>query len=93
MTNTNKWEKLLNIDRRWLYLLIAVVVIAPFFIRMGLPVVPTQEVRSIYNLVDSLGPDDAIFIGWDFDPGTEAENQRRAQATARARAMAHLARA
>jgi hypothetical protein len=69
------WEKFLNIDRRWLYLLIAVVVIVPFFIRMGLPVVPSDEVRSIYNLVDSLGPDNAIFIGWDFDPGTEAENQ------------------
>lgn len=69
------WEKFLNIDRRWLYLLIAIVVIVPFFARMGLPVVPTQEVRSIYTLVDSLGPDDAIFIGWDFDPGTEAENQ------------------
>lgn len=69
------WEKFLNVDRRWLYLLIAVVVIVPFFARMGLPVVPTDEVRSIYTLVDSLGQDDAIFIGWDFDPGTEAENQ------------------
>lgn len=69
------WERFLNVDRRWLYLLIAVVVIVPFFARMGLPVVPTDEVRSIYTLVDSLGQDDAIFIGWDFDPGTEAENQ------------------
>lgn len=73
--NSNTWERFLNIDRRWLYLLIALVVIIPFFIRMGLPVVPTQEVRSIYTLIDSLEQDDAIFIGWDFDPGTEAENQ------------------
>jgi hypothetical protein len=71
----NTWERFLNIDRRWIYLLVAVVVIVPFFIRMGLPVVPTDEVRSIYTLMDSLGPDDAIFVGWDFDPGTEAENQ------------------
>jgi hypothetical protein len=69
------WERFLNIDRRWIYLLIAIVVIVPFFVRMGLPVVPTQEVRSIYTLVDSLGPEDAVMIGWDFDPGTEAENQ------------------
>jgi hypothetical protein len=71
----NSWERFLNIDRRWIYLLVAVVVIVPFFARMGLPVVPTREVEDIYNLIDSLGADDAIFIGWDFDPGTEAENQ------------------
>jgi hypothetical protein len=71
----NFWEKMLNIDRRWIYLAIAIIVIVPFFARMGLPVVPTREVESIYNLVDSLGPEDAIFVGWDFDPGTEAENQ------------------
>jgi hypothetical protein len=71
----NFWEKMLNIDRRWIFLAIGVVVIIPFFARMGLPIVPNREVRSIYNLVDSLGPDNAIMIGWDFDPGTEAENQ------------------
>lgn len=73
--STNTWEKMLNIDRRWIFLVIGVVVIVPFFIRMGLPVVPTDEVRSIYSLIDTLETDDAIFVGWDFDPGTEAENQ------------------
>jgi hypothetical protein len=71
----NFWEKMLNIDRRWIFLAIGVVVIIPFFARMGLPIIPNREVRSIYNLVDSLGPDNAIMVGWDFDPGTDAENQ------------------
>jgi hypothetical protein len=103
----NRWEKFLSIDRRWIYLLIGLVVLVPFFFvkgnsmveRVMLPapgssdstamiltpvgpsplglgqIVPSQEVISIYNLVDSLGPENAIMIGWDFDPGTEAENQ------------------
>lgn len=86
----NTWERMLNIDRRWLYLLVAIVVIVPFFFKMGLPVVPTQEVESIYNLVDSLGSDDAIMIGWDFDPGTEAENQPMGVAVLRHAFVRHI---
>jgi len=71
----NFWMKMLNIDRRWIFLAIAVVVIVPFFARMGLPLIPNREVRSIYDCIDSLGPRNALMIGWDFDPSTDAENQ------------------
>jgi len=79
----NIWEKMLGMDRRWIFLLIGVVCIVPFLLRIGMPVFPTQEVESIYYYIDSLGPEDAIFIGFDFDPGTAAENMPMAVAELR----------
>ncbi len=70
----NKWERLLNLDRRWIFLLIGVVCIVPFLFRVGMPVYPTSEVQTIYDYIEELGPEDAVFIGFDFDPGTQAEN-------------------
>ena len=74
MSAVNFWRKLLNVDRRWVFLLIGVVAIVPFLFPVGMPMTTTAEVESIYNFVDSLGTDDAIFIAFDFDPGTDAEN-------------------
>ena len=74
MSAVNIWEKMLNIDRRWIFLGIGIVSIVPFLIGFGMPVTTTTEVESIFNFVNELGPDNAIFIGFDFAPGTQAEN-------------------
>jgi hypothetical protein len=70
----NIWERMLNIDRRWIFLSIGVISIVPFLTKIGMPVSTTEEVESIFNYVDSLGKENAIFIGFDYDPGTQAEN-------------------
>ena len=77
------WDKLFNIDRRWIFLLMAVVVIVPFFFTMGLPVNPTDEVLGVYNYVDSLDHDDLVMVGFDYQPGTMAENQPMSEAVLR----------
>lgn len=79
----NIWEKMLNIDRRWIFLGIAVVSIVPFFINFGMPVVTTTEVEDIFYYMDDLGPDNAIFVSFDFAPGTQAENMPMAVAVMR----------
>ncbi len=71
----NIWEKMLNLDRRWIFLLIGIACVVPFFTPLGLPILPSEEVISIYDYIEELGPDNAIFVGFDFDPGTAAENQ------------------
>lgn len=70
----NIWEKMLNVDRRWIFLLIGISCIVPFFTPLGLPILPSVEVLGIYDHIEGLGPDNAIFVGFDFDPGTAAEN-------------------
>lgn len=76
----NIWEKMLNLDRRWIFLLIGVACVVPFFTPLGLPILPSAEVISVYEFIDTLGTDDAIFVAFDFDPGTAAENQPMAKA-------------
>lgn len=65
---------MLNIDRRWIFLAIGVVSIVPFLTKIGLPISTTTEVENIFYYVDSLDKSNAIFIGFDYDPGTQAEN-------------------
>jgi hypothetical protein len=79
----NIWEKMLNLDRRWIFLLMGLACIIPFFTPLGLPILPSQEVISIYDYIENLDEDNAIFIGFDFDPGTDAENQPMAEAVLR----------
>lgn len=77
------WDKLFNVDRRWVFLLMGLVVIVPFFFKMGMPVNPTDEVEGMYYHVDSMDQDDAVMIGFDYQPGTMAENQPMAVAVMR----------
>jgi len=71
----NIWEKMLNLDRRWIFLLIGIVCIVPFFTPLGLAILPSSEVAGIYDYMEDLGPQSAIFVGFDYEPGTDAENQ------------------
>ncbi len=70
----NIWEKMLNVDRRWIFLAIGIVSIVPFLIGFGMPIATTAEVESIFNYVNELDKNDAIFISFDYAPGTQAEN-------------------
>lgn len=70
----NIWEKMLNVDRRWIFLAIGVVSIIPFLIGVGMPITTTAEVESIFNFVNELDKNDAMFISFDYAPGTQAEN-------------------
>lgn len=79
----NIWEKMLNLDRRWIFLLMGLACIIPFFTPLGLPILPSQEVISIYDYIENLDKDNAIFVGFDFDPGTAAENQPMGEAVLR----------
>lgn len=66
-------EKISNIDRRILYLIIGIVVIVPFFIPMRLPIYVTPAVQSVYDYVESLTPGSVIIIGFNFGPSTMPE--------------------
>lgn len=81
--NESIWSRMLNLDRRWIFLLIGIVCIVPFFIPFGLPVIPTPHVISIFDYIENLGPENAIFISFDFDPGTDPENMPMAVAVMR----------
>ena len=68
-----KVEKLLYIDRRIIYLLVAIGALIPIIRPIGLPVVPTSPVKGLFDKIEGLGPDDAVMISFDYGPSSEPE--------------------
>lgn len=66
-------DRIANIDRRIIFLLIALAVIIPMLIPMGLPVDITQPVQAVYDKVESLPEGSIVVVSIDYDPGSEAE--------------------
>jgi len=67
------YEKMMNIDRRWIYLIVGFAVLVPAIFPFTVPVAITPEVRSVYKFVEELKPGDYLFLGIDYDPSTMAE--------------------
>jgi hypothetical protein len=74
------YDRLLTIDRRWIYGLMALAVIIPAIIPFGVPVGVSREVKSVYNFVDDLKPGDVVHLAIDYDPSTLAELHPMARA-------------
>jgi len=76
-------KKLLNVDRRVIYLLVAIGALIPIIRPIGLPTVPTEPVWKLFNKIEELGPDDAVIISFDYGPSSEPELNPMAQAILR----------
>ncbi len=70
-------ERLLTIDRRVIFLFVAVAVVATTLWPVTFPITPTSNVRKVYDAIESLrGKEDAtVLISFDFGPSTVPELQ------------------
>ncbi len=66
-------EKMMLIDRRWIYLAIGLAVIIPAIKSFHVPVAVSPEVRKVYDFVDDAKPGEYIFLCFDYNPSTMAE--------------------
>jgi hypothetical protein len=62
-----------NLDRRIIFLLIALSVGLPLIFPLGLPLTPDPEVKSVYKFIDELSPGSKIQISFDYDPASAPE--------------------
>lgn len=70
-----------KMDKRWIYLLIALVVIIPYIFPIGCPMRTTPPVRSMFNYIeDSIPENGVLLVGIDYDPSTMAELHPMAKA-------------
>ncbi len=69
----NFYERMMNLDRRWIYLVIGLVVVITAIFPFDVPLYVTPEVRSIYDYIESLNPGDVLMIGVDYAPEVMAE--------------------
>jgi hypothetical protein len=72
-----------QLDRRWVFLFVAVGTILPILFPIGLPVTTTPPVQSLFDKIESLGPDDVVLFSFDYGPTTKAENTPMAAAVLR----------
>ena len=77
------WARLLNLDRRWIYLVIGIVTFLPILVMVDMPVKITPEVKSVYDRIESLPEGTVIMIPMEYSPDTMAELQPMARAVLR----------
>jgi hypothetical protein len=70
----NFWEKITKIDRRYIFIVVAIGVLLPYLFPMNLPVDVTRKVEAIYDYIEAL-PEHAkpVLVSMDFDPSTAPE--------------------
>ncbi len=66
-------DKLMRLDRRWVFLLLVVVCVFTFYADFQIPILTEPESEAIYEFIDSLPPGDIVFIAIDYDPNAWAE--------------------
>jgi hypothetical protein len=76
-------EKLMKVDRRWIYLSIGLAVIIPAIWGFKVPVAVSPEVKKIYDFVENIKPGEYLFVSMDYDPTSQAELNPMAQAILR----------
>ncbi len=75
---------LLNIDRRIIFVFVALGVIIPALTSFDLPINPTPNVQSIYDTIEEVGAKNgSILISFDYGPGSFPEVQPMALAVLR----------
>lgn len=67
------FEKIIQLDRRWIFLLVAVVVTVPLLIPSNPPIVPARPTRQLYNYIETLPEGSAIMVSFDYSPDSLAE--------------------
>lgn len=76
-------DRLLSLDRRWIFLAVAVVVTVPL-----LPVFPSfsckspvsSEVHRLFDSIKDLRPNSKVLVAFDYDPASEPELNPMAEA-------------
>jgi len=67
------WERLATIDRRIIFLVIALTVVVPFFVRFNLPITVTPPVQQVYDEVQAIPPGGVLMLVFDYAPSSMPE--------------------
>jgi len=72
-------QRLLSLDRRWLFLLVFLGVAVPIIFPFGLPVTTTGPTRSAYEFIDALPAGSVVLLSFDYGPSSAPENDPMAE--------------
>ena len=69
----NFFSKLMQLDRRWVYLLLVIVCLTAYYSDFNVPIIVENETKAIYDFIEDLEPGEIIFVAVDYDPSSQAE--------------------
>lgn len=67
------YHLLKNLDRRWIFLMMALAVAVPILFRLQFPETPTGMTQDVFDAIENLPRGSRVLMAWDFDPSTEGE--------------------
>jgi hypothetical protein len=67
--------RLQRIDRRWIYLILWLVIMIPLIFPFKIQPWPTPPVEQLFNYIDTMPENKALVVSVDFTPDTRAELQ------------------
>jgi len=71
-----KWERLIHIDRRVIFLMMALAIIIPLLFPIHMPMGVQRVTQDLFDKIDSIdGEEQCLMISTDYTPQTEPENQ------------------
>jgi hypothetical protein len=76
-------ERMLKIDRRIIFVVIAICTLLPLMFPVGLPIRTSQEVRGVYDYIEGLPAGSVFLLSLDFDPASKPELHPQAVAILR----------
>ena len=77
------FSKLMNIDRRFIFVLLATAIIVPTLLQPRMPIAVSGPTQKAYDHIDALPPGSAILISFDYGPGSMPEPNAIARAVMR----------
>lgn len=82
-TGTGILDRLLALDRRWIFLAVGLAVAIPILVPIGFPVKAGPEATAYFEELEKLVPGDRVIFAFDYEADTRAELDPMAVATMR----------
>jgi hypothetical protein len=68
-------QRFLALDRRWIFLMMALCIVGPLIVPFGLPFSTDPAVQNLYQAIEDLDAGSVVLVSCDYDPGSKPELQ------------------
>ena len=76
-------DRLTRLDRRWLFLAMAIAIVVPLLNPVEMPFQVSPRVKAIYDEIETLEPGTVVLLSIDYDPAAQPELEPFARAAIR----------